>query len=183
MCFGLIFSFTYFLKGSSVSVVTLSLSKTWILFSSRGENRARNSHSELNLINRPSIECFLAKCTEEIKSSSRKWGEGTIIVGSFIYHSRQSGWRQDNYTICSQTAVKNLSLLPSERNSLWTQVNPSSSFLWLAKFPSGVILMHISFVLVFRLLSLWWCETEVRDSGLSVVFLLGTTNRERKVDM
>lgn len=133
----------------SCTVVTSSLAQTWI-FPLRCGNRKRSFHSELSLINQPTIECFFAKCSEKIKSSSRKWGEGTIIVESFIYHSQQSCWRQDNYTICSQTAAKNLSLLRSESFPQFPLDRCESIqfifflFFWLAIFPSDVSLMNIS---------------------------------------
>lgn len=120
--------------------------------------------------------CFFAKSNEKIKSSSRKWGEGAIIVESFIYHSRRGCWGQDNYTICSHSAAKtfHFSLLKVLFNSLWIDVSPFSSFF---DWP------------YFQAVSIWWVLAgSVLVSGLQclvvwnwslwqwTVVLLGTTN-------
>lgn len=138
------------------------------------DNIIKSSQSELNLINRQSIECFLAKSIEKIKSSSRKWRDVAIIVESFIYHSRRSCWGQDNYTICSQSAVKtfHFSLQKVFFNSLWIEANPFSSFFWLAIFPSDVSLMNISWRFsgfwAAQCLVVWnWSLRSLCDSALS----------------
>lgn len=95
--------------------------------------RIRMIQSEFDLIKLPSMYCFFAKCNEKIKSSSREWGEGEIIVKYVIYHSRRSCWGQDNYTICSRMAAKtsHFSLLKVLFNPLRIDVSPSSSsFDW-----------------------------------------------------
>lgn len=126
-CFEVVFPLSSLPKCCTITAVHLLKLG---LFSLRWENRIRSFHSGFDLINQPSMYCFVAKSNGKIKSSSRKWGEGAIIVESFICHSQRSCWEQDNYTICSQSAAKTFrfSLLKVLFNSPWVE---SIQFIFL----------------------------------------------------